>query len=161
MATANTNLSHYDKTALPEAADFRVGFVVSDWNHDVTSGLLKGASDTLKDCGVIPSNIKILNVPGSFELIFGAKTLQQQNLDVVIAIGCVIQGETKHFDYVCQGVTQGIKDLNVLHDTPVIFCVLTDNTIQQSLDRSGGQHGNKGVEAAITALKMANIKRQS
>lgn len=161
MATANTNLSDYDKSSLPLSTDFQIGIVVSQWNFDITSGLLTGALETLLDCGVLQTNIKILNVPGSFELIFGAKTLQQQNLDAIIAIGCVIQGETKHFDYVCQGVTQGLKDLNILYNTPVIFCVLTDNTIQQSLERSGGKHGNKGVEAAITALKMAEIKRQS
>ena len=159
MATANKNLSNYHKASLPDATDFRVGIVVSEWNHEVTSGLLDGAIKTLKDCGVSDSNIETVSVPGSFELIYGAKTLQQQNLDVVIVIGCVIKGETKHFDYVCEGVTQGIKDLNVLYDVPVIFCVLTDNNLQQSIDRSGGKYGNKGVEAAITALKMANIKR--
>ncbi len=161
MATANTNLSNYDKSELPSASDYRIGIVVSEWNKTITSGLLKGALNALTDCGVSESNIKILNVPGSFELIYGAKILQQQNLDAIIAIGCVIQGETKHFDYVCQGVTQGIKDLNVVHESPVIFCVLTDNTLQQSIDRSGGKHGNKGVEAAISALKMAELKRQS
>ena len=92
-------------------------------------------------------------------MIYGAKVVQASDVDVVIAIGCVIQGETKHFDYVCQGVTQGIKDLNVLNDVPVIFCLLTDNNIQQSLDRSGGKLGNKGVEAAITALKMAALNK--
>lgn len=160
MATANKHLSNYDKASLPEAHDFRFGLVVSDWNQQVTSSLLEGALQTLIDCGVSNSNIEVMNVPGSFELIYGSKIMQQQNFDAVIAIGCVIQGETKHFDYVCEGVTLGLKDLNILHDTPVIFCVLTDNTLQQSLDRSGGKHGNKGVEAAITALKMADLKRR-
>ena len=109
------------------------------------------------DCGASQGNIKRIDVPGSFELIYGAKTLVQQEFDAVIVIGCVIQGETKHFDFVCEGVTQGVKDLNILYNTPVIFCVLTDNTKQQSIDRSGGKHGNKGTEAAIAAIKMADL----
>ena len=157
MATENTHLSNYDSTTLPDATKFRFGIVVSEWNPSITEGLLNGATKTLLECGVEDSNIKIVQVPGSFELIFGAKKLQQQHLDAVIAIGSVIKGETQHFDFVCDGVTQGIKDLNVLHDVPVIFCVLTDNNLQQSIDRSGGKHGNKGVEAAITAIKMAHL----
>ena len=128
-----------------------------EWNPTITGGLLKGAIDALLDCGVEESNIKTIHVPGSFELIFGAKKMQQQHVDAVIAIGSVIKGETQHFDFVCDGVTQGIKDLNVLHEVPVVFCVLTDNNLQQSIDRSGGAHGNKGVEAAITAIKMAHL----
>lgn len=157
MATENTNLSNYDASTLPDATNFRIGIVVSEWNSTITEGLLKGAVDTLVDCGVAESNIRTSYVPGSFELIYGAKKMQQQLVDVVITIGSVIKGETQHFDFVCGGVTQGIKDLNVLHDIPVVFCVLTDNTIQQSVDRSGGVHGNKGVEAAITAIKMAHL----
>lgn len=157
MATENTNLSNYDKTTLPDATQFRFGIVVSEWNPAITEGLLKGAVDTLLDCGVLQSNIRTIHVPGSFELIYGAKKMQQQLVDVVITIGSVIKGETQHFDFVCDGVTQGIKDLNILHDVPVIFCVLTDNNLQQSIDRSGGVHGNKGVEAAITAIKMAHL----
>ena len=157
MATENTNLSNYDSSSLPDATKFRFGIVVSEWNPTITEGLLKGAIATLLDCGVEDSNIKTIYVPGSFELIFGAKKMQQQHVDAVITIGSVIKGETQHFDFVCEGVTQGIKDLNVLHDVPVIFCVLTDNNLQQSMDRSGGVHGNKGVEAAITAIKMAHL----
>lgn len=157
MATENTNLSNYDASTLPDATNFRIGIVVSEWNSTITEGLLKGAVDTLVDCGVAESNIRTIHVPGSFELIYGAKKMQQQLVDAVITIGSVIKGETQHFDFVCDGVTQGIKDLNVLHDIPVVFCVLTDNTIQQSVDRSGGVHGNKGVEAAITAIKMAHL----
>lgn len=157
MATENTHLSNYDSTTLPDATKFRFGIVVSEWNPTITEGLLKGAIDALLDCGVEHSNIKTVHVPGSFELIFGAKKMQQQHVDAVIAIGSVIKGETQHFDFVCEGVTQGIKDLNILHDVPVIFCVLTDNNLQQSIDRSGGKHGNKGVEAAITAIKMAHL----
>ena len=160
MATVNKNLSHYDKTTIPNAKDFRFGIVVSEWNDKITEGLYKGAHEALIDCGVSESNIIRWNVPGSFELIYGSKKMQQQNVDAVIAIGSVIQGETKHFDFVCEGVSQGIKDLNILHEIPVIFCVLTDNTMQQAIERSGGIHGNKGAEAAIAAIKMAVIKGQ-
>jgi len=160
MATVNKNLSHYDKTTIPNAKDFRFGIVVSEWNDKITEGLYKGAHEALIDCGVSEGNIIRWNVPGSFELIYGSKKMQQQNVDAVIAIGSVIQGETKHFDFVCEGVSQGIKDLNVLHEIPVIFCVLTDNTMQQAIERSGGIHGNKGTEAAIAAIKMAAIKGQ-
>ena len=159
MATANTNLSNYDKTALPNSADFKIGIVVSEWNSEVTDGLLEGALHTLVECGVSKENITVYKVPGSFELIYAAKKVQSSGVDAVITLGCVIQGETKHFDYVCAGVTQGVKDLNIQNDVPVIFCVLTDNNKQQSLDRSGGKHGNKGVEAAITALKMIDFNR--
>ena len=157
MATENTNLSNYDSKTLPDATHLRFVIVVSEWNPTITEGLLKGAVDTLLDCGVAESNIRIIHVPGSFELIYGAKKMQQQLVDAVITIGSVIKGETKHFDFVCDGVTQGIKDLNILHDVPVIFCVLTDNNLQQSVERSGGIHGNKGVEAAVTAIKMAHL----
>ena len=158
MATENKNLSQYDKNTIPSAKPFRFGIVTSEWNEQVTFGLKKGAIDTLKDCGAEEKNIICWEVPGSFELIYGSKKMiNTQNVDVVIAIGCVIQGETRHFDFVCQGVTQGIAQLNATGNTPVIFCVLTDNNLQQSLDRSGGKHGNKGVEAAIAAIKMINI----
>ena len=148
MATANKNLSDYDKATIPSAKNFRFGIVVSEWNDTVTEGLYNGAIEALIDCGASNVNIIRWNVPGSFELIYGSKKMQEQNVDAVIAIGSVIKGETKHFDFVCEGVSQGIKDLNILHDTPVIFCVLTDNNLQQAIDRSGGKHGNKGAEAA-------------
>ncbi len=155
---ATTNLSYYDKTTIPNAKDLRFGIVVSEWNENITEGLYQGAFDTLKDCGALSKNIIRSNVPGSFELIFGCKKmLDTQKIDAVIAIGCVIQGETKHFDFVCEGVTQGIKDLNIKYDIPTIYCVLTDNTMQQSIDRSGGKLGNKGVESAVTAIKMATL----
>jgi len=158
MATENKNLSNYDKNTIPNVKDFRFGIVVSEWNDDVTEGLFKGAFDTLVDCGALPTNIVRWNVPGSFELIFGSKQMiEKQNVDAVIAIGCVIKGETMHFEFVCEGVTQGIKDLNIKYDIPTIFCLLTDNNKQQSLDRSGGKHGNKGVEAAIAAIKMVTL----
>lgn len=158
MATANKNLSDYDKSTIPNASNFRFGIVVSEWNDTITSGLFEGAYNTLLEHGVAADNIKHWQVPGSYELIYGSKKMQEQHVDAVIAIGSVIQGETKHFDFVCEGVAQGIKDLNVLHDTPVIFCVLTDNTLQQAIDRSGGIHGNKGTEAAIAAIKMAHLR---
>jgi len=159
MATANKNLSDYDKATIPNAKDFRFGIVVSEWNDTITEGLYQGAFDALLDCGAILENILRWNVPGSFELIYGCKKMQEENVDAVIAIGSVIQGETKHFDFVCKATSQGIKDLNVLHNTPVIFCVLTDNNLQQAIDRSGGKHGNKGAEAAIAAIKMAVLNQ--
>ena len=162
MATENKNLSDYDKNSVPNAKNFRFGIVVAEWNDVITEALYSGAIQALLENQVPVQNIIRWNVPGSFELIYGSKKmLQTQNVDAVIAIGCVIQGQTKHFDFVCDGVTQGIKDLNVQTDIPVIFCVLTDNTMQQSIDRSGGIHGNKGTEAAIAAIKMAYIRQQA
>ena len=159
MATANHNLSSYDKNTIPNAKNFRFGIVVSEWNDSITNGLFQGAYDALIDCGAQRENIVRWNVPGSFELIYGSKKMIKHQVDAVIAIGSVIKGETKHFDFVCDGVTQGIKDLNVTYETPVIFCVLTDDNMQQSIDRSGGKHGNKGTEAAIAAIKMADLRR--
>jgi 6,7-dimethyl-8-ribityllumazine synthase len=162
MATINKNLSEYDKNSIPNAKNFRFGIVVSEWNDTITEALCFGAVTGLLDNEVPSEHIIRWNVPGSFELVYGAKKmLQTQNVDAVIAIGCVIQGETKHFDFVCEAVSQGIKDLNVETDIPVIFCVLTDNTMQQSIDRSGGKHGNKGTEAAIAAIKMAYLRHQA
>jgi len=156
MATSTKNLSVYDKKTIPNAKNLRFGIVVSEWNSKITEGLFKGAETTLLDCGVKQGNILRWNVPGSFELTFGCKKMiQQNNPDAVIAIGSVIRGETKHFDFVCSATAQGIKDLNVITDTPVIFCVLTDENLQQAKDRSGGRYGNKGTEAAIAAIKMA------
>ncbi len=161
MATITNNLSVYDKTAIPNAKQFRFGIVVSEWNEEITKGLLSGTKSTLIEHGVLPENILCWDVPGSFELIYGAKKMLNQNLDAVIAIGSVIKGETQHFDFVCEAVSQGIKDLNVQSETPVIFCVLTDNNMQQAIDRSGGRHGNKGVEAAVAAIKMAQLRKNS
>lgn len=162
MATENKNLSNYDKNKIPNAKGFRFGILVSEWNEHITEGLYNGAVVALTDCGATHDSIIRWNVPGSFELIYGAKKMiETQRPDVVIVIGSVIKGETQHFDFVCDGVTQGIKDLNVLSDVPVIFCVLTDNTEQQSIDRSGGKHGNKGIEAAIAAIKMAFLRKQA
>ncbi|HSP11847.1 MAG TPA: 6,7-dimethyl-8-ribityllumazine synthase [Salegentibacter sp.] len=163
MATEGNNLSYYDKNTIPNAEEFRFGIVVSEWNDNITEGLFKGAYETLIENGVDPKKIARWNVPGSFELIYGCKKMQESfdMLDAIIAIGSVIEGETKHFDFVCQGVTQGIKDLNVQNDIPVIFCVLTDQNMQQAIDRSGGKHGNKGTEAAVAAIKMAKLRKDS
>ena len=158
MATANNNLSEYDKATIPNAKNFRFGIVVSEWNSEITEGLLKGAIETLTSHSVKRENIIIWHVPGSYELIYGSKKMQEQMVNAVIAIGSVIQGETKHFDFVCEAVAQGIKDLNVIRETPVIFCVLTDDNLQQAIDRSGGKHGNKGTEAAVAAIKMAELR---
>lgn len=162
MATVNKNLSQYDKNSVPNAKDFRFGIVVSEWNETITAGLYKGALEALLENGALKENIVSWDVPGSFELIYGSKRmLETQNVDAVIAIGSVIQGETKHFDFVCEAVSQGIKDLNVQTDVPVVFCVLTDNNMQQAIDRSGGIHGNKGTEAGVVAIKMAFLRQQT
>lgn len=163
MATKGNNLSEYDKNTIPNSKDFRFGIVVSEWNEEITQGLFQGAFDAWIENGVQKENIVRWNVPGSFELIYGCKKMQEsfEMLDAIVAVGNVIQGETKHFDFVCDGVTQGIKDLNVQTDIPVIFCVLTDNNIEQSRARSGGEHGNKGTEAAIAAIKMAQLRKDA
>jgi 6,7-dimethyl-8-ribityllumazine synthase len=162
MATVNKNLSQYYKNTIPNTKGFRFGIVVSEWNENITGGLYKGAIEGLLENGVQQEDIISWDVPGSFELIYGSKRMiQTQNVDAVIAIGSVIQGETKHFDFVCEAVSQGIKDLNVQTDVPVVFCVLTDNNMQQAIDRSGGIHGNKGTEAAIVAIKMAYLRQQT
>lgn len=159
MATANKNLSAYDNSAFPKANEYAFGIVVSEWNDEITEGLYRGAYECLVDCGVKTENIARFNVPGSFELINGAYRLHQLNhFDAIIVIGCVIEGETRHFDFVCDGVTQGIAALNHTFKVPTIFCVLTDRNKEQSLARSGGLLGNKGVEAAVTALKMVEFK---
>src|SRR5699024_7345394 len=154
------NLSDYDKTSLPDATAYKFGIVVSEWNEEVTEGMYEGAKQTLLENGVPQDQIVRWNVPGSFELIYGCKRMQQtiDTLDAIIAIGCVVQGETRHFDFVSEAVALGIKDLNVHSNIPVIFCVLTYNTYQQSLDSSRGKHGEKGTEAAVAAIKMADLR---
>ena len=159
MAAKNTNLSQYNKEEVPNAKGLRFGIVVSEWNGTITNSLYDGAHDTLIECGANAADISKYDVPGSYELIFGAKVAAKSKVDVIICLGSVIQGETKHFDFVCNAVAMGIKDLNLALDIPVIFGVLTDDTIQQAENRSGGKHGNKGVEAAITAIKMAVLNQ--
>jgi 6,7-dimethyl-8-ribityllumazine synthase len=159
MATKNTNLSHFNKEEVPNAKGLSFGIVVSEWNENITDGLYQGAYKVLIDCGADANDISKYNVPGSYELVFGAKVASKQLPDAIICLGSVIQGETKHFDFVCNAVAMGIKDLNVSMDIPVIFGVLTDNTMEQAVNRSGGKHGNKGIEAAITAIKMAVLNK--
>jgi 6,7-dimethyl-8-ribityllumazine synthase len=160
MGTAN--LSVYDPELVPDAGEMRFGIVVSDWNKEITWSLLNGAVNTLKKHGAKDKNIVIKHVPGSFELTLGAQFLAEyDDLDAVICLGCVIQGETPHFNYICQGVTQGITQLNLEYNLPFIFGVLTTNTQQQAIDRAGGKHGNKGDEAAVTAIKMAALQSET
>ena len=158
MATINHNLSEYDSNTIPDASGMRVGIVVSEWNDNVTGNLLKGTVNTLKKHGVKDENIFIESVPGSFELPFGAKCMAESiELDSVILLGCVVRGGTPHFDYVCDGVTQGTVMLNMKYSIPFIFGLLTTDDIKQAEERSGGIHGNKGDEAAITAIKMVDM----
>ena len=159
MATNNKNLSDYNIEELPSAKGMRFAIIVSEWNHHITNNLFLGSEHTLVNAGVKKNDIVKINVPGSFELIFAAKKASKCNYDAIICLGCIIKGETDHFHYVCNAVSSGIKDLNVHGETPVIFGVLTDNNKQQSIDRSGGNLGNKGVEAAITAVKMALLNK--
>jgi len=158
MATENHNLSDYSADGLPEAdvlAHQRYAIVVADWNSEITYKLLDGAVETLVERGVERENIKITHVPGTIELTYAAACCEY--VDAIIVIGCVIKGETPHFDYVCQSVTQGITALNLKADIPVIFSVLTTLNMQQALDRAGGRLGNKGIEGAIAAIRMANL----
>ena len=159
MATVNKNLSDYNFEEVPSAKGMKIGIAVAEWNTKITEGLFDGAKKALLACGCKEEDIVRKNVPGSFELIYGAKKAQSYNPDAVIVIGSVIQGQTKHFDFVCQAVSQGVKDLNVLSKVPVVFCVLTDNTLEQAQDRSGGKHGNKGVEAAVAAMQMIALRK--
>lgn len=161
MATELQNLSSYDLGSTLWGEGKKIGIVVSEWNKPITENLLKGAIQTLLKFGVKQGNIVVEHVPGSFELTYGAKKLIEKiDPDSVIVIGCVIQGETPHFTFVCDSVTQGITELNILHDIPVIFGLLTTNTLEQAKARSGGRHGNKGDEAAITALKMIALNEK-
>ena len=146
-----------DSNNIPDASNLKIGIVVSSWNHSITDNLLKGSIALLESKNTAPENIQIIYVPGSFELVYGCRKMQKKGVDVVIAIGSVIRGETKHFDFICNATANGIKDLNISGNCPVIFCVLTDDNIQQSIDRSGGKFGNKGKEAAIAAIQMASI----
>ena len=157
MSSANSNLKNLDFDKIPSAKGLKFGIVVSKWNSQITDKLLDGCIDLLKTKDATDQNIKILHVPGSFELVYGCNSLIDKGYDAIIAIGSVIRGETKHFDFICNATSNGIKDLNLLGKCPIIFCVLTDENIQQSIDRSGGKFGNKGVEAAIAAIEMAII----
>lgn len=155
MASSLHNLSDYNVHSVPDATGMRVGIVVSEWNEKITGALLDGACKTLMKHGVREESVNIKTVPGSFELVYGAARFVSSGLvDVVIAIGCVIRGDTPHFDYICQGVTQGLADLNKEGKIPVIYGLLTCNTLEQAQERCGGMLGNKGDECAVTAIKM-------
>jgi 6,7-dimethyl-8-ribityllumazine synthase len=161
MATDLHNLSEYNSNNIPRGEGKKIAIVVSEWNSNITENLLQGAYDTLLKFGVSSQDISIQRVPGSFELTFGAKTLIEKiHPDALIMLGCVIQGETPHFTYVCQSVTQGATELNIKYDVPVIFGLLTTTTLEQAKDRAGGRHGNKGDEAAVTALKMIALNNR-
>jgi 6,7-dimethyl-8-ribityllumazine synthase len=163
MATQFHNLSKYEETGMPDGSDMRFGIVVSAWNSTITDKLADGAKQTLLKHGVLPENIVLQSVPGSFELIYGASLMTKMEgpsaIDAVIALGCVIKGETPHFEYICAGVTEGLAALNAEGRKPVIYGLITAYTLQQAIDRSGGIHGNKGDEAAYTALKMVAFTR--
>lgn len=155
MSSSQKNLSHYSDRNLVNIADKRFGIVVAEWNSEITEALLKAAVDTLKYHGAVSSHIKVVYVPGSFELSLGAQKLAaKKKLDAIICLGCIIQGETRHFDFIAQAVANGITEVGLKYDKPVIFGVLTTDNLQQAQQRAGGEHGNKGEEAAITAIKM-------
>lgn len=162
MSSSLKNLSDNElNTKIPDARAMRFGIVVSEWNHDITLALKNGAYDTLIAHGTLPENILVSFVPGSYELTLGAQLQLETNLvDAVICLGCVIQGETRHFDFICDAVAQGITNLNIKYNKPVIFGVLTPGNKQQAIDRAGGKHGNKGDEAAATAIKMIALKHK-
>jgi 6,7-dimethyl-8-ribityllumazine synthase len=161
LASSLKNLSNYDAARVPDASGMRFGIVVSEWNTEITEALYNGTKDTLLKFGTVSKNIIRRNVPGSFELTLGAQLLaERKEFDAIICIGVVIQGETKHFDFICDAVAHGITEMNIKYNIPIIFGVLTPNTYQQAVDRAGGVHGNKGDEAAITAIKMAALKKE-
>lgn len=160
MASGLVNLSDYNFDSSLDGSFFNITLIVSQWNESITNSLKNAAIETLLSLKVNPENIKTIYVPGSFELIYGAKLAQEKNPDAIIVIGSIIQGETKHFDFICNAVSNGIKDLNIKSKVPIIFCVLTDYNLKQAQDRSGGKHGNKGIEAAIAAIKMSKIRKE-
>ena len=161
MATAYHNLSEYDFDSVPSAESMRFGILVSEWNYNITGALQAGAVKTLQAHGAKEENILEEHVPGSFELTFGAnQMIQSGKVDAVIAIGCVVRGDTPHFDYVCAGTTQGIAHLNATTDIPVIYGLITTNNMQQAEDRAGGCLGNKGDECAVAAIKMVHLKQE-
>jgi 6,7-dimethyl-8-ribityllumazine synthase len=161
MATARKNLSSFDTNDVPNARHMKFAIVVSEWNNDITFAMRDAAIETLLKQGADKNDILVKQVPGSFELTLGAQWIAESgDFDAIICLGCVIQGETRHFDFICQSVTQGITQVNLTYNIPVIFGLLTTNTIEQARDRTGGKHGNKGDEAAVTAIKMAALKKE-
>jgi len=159
MSSTNKNLSKFEGSEVPSAARYKFGIVWSEWNHEITHELKEGALSFLRSKDAKERNITVRTVPGAYELTLGAKyLLDKQRVDAVIVLGCVIQGETRHFDFICDAVAHGITELNIKYSKPVIFGVLTPNTMQQAIDRAGGKHGNKGEEAAATAIKMLALR---
>ena len=159
LKMATKNLSEYVLSSVPDGNEMKFGIVVSEWNYDVTGALEHGAVETLKKHGVQEEDILVKHVPGSFELTLGGQFFAEYtDVDAIILLGCVIQGETRHFDFICQGVAKGATDLNIKYNLPVIFGLLTTENQQQALDRAGGKLGNKGDEAAVTAIKMVALQ---
>ena len=162
MSSSLKNLSDFSLIKVANASNYKFAIVVSQWNSQVTGALLQGAFDSLISHGALEQNIKLIEVPGSFELVSGSDlALKDASIDAVITLGCVIQGETRHFDFICNAVANGIAQVSIKYNKPVIFGVLTTDNLQQALDRSGGKHGNKGEEAAVTAIQMAQISANS
>ncbi len=160
MSSKLKNLSTYNDKDIPNAKELNFGIVVSEWNHKITHALYDGCLETLLKHGALEDNIEVMQVPGSFELTSGARMLaQKHNLDAIICLGCVITGETKHNEYINMSVAQGLTNLSIASGKPYIFGLLTPENEQQALDRAGGKYGNKGVEAAVTAIRMAAIKK--
>jgi 6,7-dimethyl-8-ribityllumazine synthase len=160
LATSLKSLSDFSHTEIPSASGIKFGIVVAEWNAEITSALAAGAVDALIKHGAQKDDIQVKHVPGAYELPLGAQLfLEYTQVEAVICIGCVIQGDTRHFDFICDAVSNGIKDLNLKYNKPVIFGVLTPNTLEQAKERAGGIHGNKGEEAAVTAIKMATLKK--
>ena len=158
---ATKNLSAYDINSVPSAENMKFGIVVAEWNYKITGALAQGAVDTLTKHGAKEENIIVKHVPGSFELTLGGQFFAEYtDVDAILLLGCVIQGETRHFDFICQGVTDGATKLNTTYNLPVIFGLLTTNNEQQALDRAGGRLGNKGDEAAVTAIKMVALQQE-
>jgi 6,7-dimethyl-8-ribityllumazine synthase len=159
MSSAGKNLSDFSHMQVPSAKPYTFGIVVAEWNTNITGPLLEGAIDGLKKNGAELDNIDVYPVPGSFELTAGALLLAESGkYDAVITLGCVIQGETRHFDFICAAVAHGVSEVSIKTGIPVIFGVLTTDNLEQAQDRAGGKHGNKGEEAAVTAIKMAEMK---
>jgi 6,7-dimethyl-8-ribityllumazine synthase len=160
MSSQYFNFSE-DISQVPDASDMRVGFIVSEWNNNITNKLLASAVKTLKEFGMKENNITVKYVPGSFELVYGSALLAKSGyVDAIIALGCVVRGDTPHFDYICEGATQGLATLNATGQIPVVNGILTVNNMQQAEDRTGGVVGDKGEEFAITAIKMIDFAWQ-
>lgn len=160
MSSALKNLSDFNHTVIPNGKGMRIGIVTAEWNIEITGALRDGAIQTLLNNGVSEKDIIVKYVPGSFELTMGAQLLcEDKSIDSVICLGCVIQGETRHFDFICDAVAHGVTNVSLKYNKPVIFGLLTPNTLQQAQDRAGGKNGNKGDEAAVTALKMVHLQK--